>query len=68
MKALKFFLKALGYTSYAFMLVMTWLFSILAVCLLIVTIVDKEWWGIAAVAASAFVACLCWTIRKDGLV
>lgn len=68
MKALKFFLKTLGYASYVFMLLMSWLFSMLAVCLLIVVIADGEWWGIMAVAASAFIAWLCWTIRKDGMV
>lgn len=68
MKALKFFLKALGYGSYVLMLFFSALFAILSVCLLIAVIVDQDWWGIIAVVASAVVAVLCWSIRKDGMV
>lgn len=68
MKALKFFLKAIGYASYAFMLIFAFLFGLLSACLLITCILDQEWWGIMAAIASALVALLCWTIRKDGMV
>jgi hypothetical protein len=68
MKALKFFLKTLGYASYVFMLIFSFLFALLSACLLIMCIVDQEWWGIVAVIASALVSVLCWTIRKDGMV
>lgn len=68
MKALKFFLKALGCASYVFMLFFTGLLALLAICLCVIAIIDGEVIGFAAAFASAFLSALCWSIRKDGMV
>ena len=68
MKALKFFLKAIGFASYAFMLFFSWFFGLLALCLLVIAIIDGDGLGYVASVAAAFISGLCWTIRKDGMV
>ena len=68
MKTLKFFLKALGYASYLLMLFFTGLLALLAVSLLVIAIIDMDIIGFVASFASAFLAALCWSIRKDGMV
>lgn len=61
----KIFRKIIRITGHILFIALAGYFGMLAICLLIVSFVDVELLGVIAAIACAFVASLCWTIRKD---
>lgn len=64
----KTFLKVIGFAGCLLLTILAGIMAMLAISLFIFSIIDGEFLGVAASAASAFIAALCWSLRKDTLV
>ena len=68
MKAIDIFLKALGFAGCLLLTIFAGVLALMAVSIFIVSIIDGDLIAVGASIACAFLAVLCWSIRKDTLV
>ncbi len=68
MKAIDIFLKALGFAGCLLLTIFAGVLALMAISIFIVSIIDGDLIAVGASIACAFLAALCWSIRKDTLV
>lgn len=68
MKAIDIFLKALGFAGCLLLTIFAGVLALMAISIFIVSIIDGDLIAVGAGIACAFLAALCWSIRKDSLV
>lgn len=61
----KTFSKVVSFLGAVLMTILAGIFAMLALSFLFVSIIDGEFFGVAAAAASAFLAALCWSLRRE---
>lgn len=68
MKAIDIFLKALGFAGCLLLTIFAGVLALMAIPIFIVSIIDGDLIAVGASIVCAFLAALCWSIRKDTLV
>lgn len=68
MKAIDIFLKALGFAGCLLLTIFAGFLALMAISIFIVSIIDGDLIAVGASIACAFLAALCWSIRKYTLV
>ena len=61
----KTFMKVIGFGASLFLTVFAGLFAMMSVTTLIMSIIEKDLFTVTASVAAAFLACVCWSVRKD---
>ena len=67
-KAMKSFLKVLGFASSLFPTIFAGVFAMMSLSALIVSIIEQDLFSVIGCIASGVVAWILWDIRKDPLV
>lgn len=67
-KAMKTFLKVLGFASSLFLTLFAGIFAMISLSALIVSIIEQDFFSVIGCLASGVVAWILWDIRKDPLV
>lgn len=68
MKAIDIFLKVLGFAGCLLLTIFAGVLALMAISIFIVSIIDGDLIAVGASIACAFLAALCWSIRKHTLV
>ena len=64
----KTFIKVIGLAGSLFLTIFAGMFGFISVSALVMSVIDKDIFTVAASAASGFLAWMIWSIRKDTLV
>ena len=64
-KATKIACKIIGYFSRVLLALFAFLFGATGIVALASAVIDKDFFGVIGCAACAFVAWVCWSVRRD---
>jgi hypothetical protein len=64
----KIVLKCIGFGASLFLTICSGLFAMVALCALIMSIVNKDFVSVIGCVGAGLVSCILWSIRKDTLV
>ena len=67
-KAMKTFLKVLGFAGSLFLTIFAGIFAMISLSALFISIIEQDFYSVIGCLASGVVAWILWDIRKDTLV